>query len=102
MFVSQASVSPGGAVPSYNLKKQIEVVKNCRKVTKRDLKFNTATPALDVDPDSLVKYHAPVLVRRQSTDTYLGCYLRRSRAEVHCCLRAALNKRCILLLRLSL
>ncbi|QPC69155.1 hypothetical protein HYE67_011386 [Fusarium culmorum] len=53
MFVSQASASQGGDVHSYNLKKQIEVVKNCRTVKKGDLKFNSATPNIDVDPETL-------------------------------------------------
>ncbi|KAF5228104.1 hypothetical protein FAUST_11324 [Fusarium austroamericanum] len=53
MFVSQASASQGGDVHSYNLKKQIEVVKNCRTVKKSDLKFNSATPDVDVDPETL-------------------------------------------------
>jgi urease len=54
MFVSQAAALPSGLVHSYNLKKQIEVVKNCRKVTKHDLKFNGATPKVLVDPKTLV------------------------------------------------
>ncbi|KAI8648169.1 Urease [Fusarium keratoplasticum] len=54
MFVSQASISQEGDVHSYNLRKQIEVVKNCRTVTKNDLKYNNATPKVDVDPESLV------------------------------------------------
>ncbi|RKK10318.1 Urease [Fusarium oxysporum f. sp. cepae] len=54
MFVSQASIAQGGDVHSYNLKKQIEVVKNCRTVKKGDLKYNSATPKVDVDPETLV------------------------------------------------
>ncbi|GKU22058.1 unnamed protein product [Fusarium langsethiae] len=53
MFVSQASVSESGDVHSYNLKKQIEVVKNCRIVKKSDLMFNNATPQVEVDPNTL-------------------------------------------------
>ncbi|KAI1070645.1 hypothetical protein LB507_006639 [Fusarium sp. FIESC RH6] len=53
MFVSQASISQEGDVPSYNLKKQIEVVKHCRSVTKKDLKYNDATPNITVDPETL-------------------------------------------------
>lgn len=56
MFVSQASVSAGGDVPSYNLKKQVEVVKDCRKITKQDLKFNSATPKLEIDPTTFVSH----------------------------------------------
>lgn len=54
MFVSQASAAEGGDVSSYGLKKQVEVVKNCRTVQKQDLKFNTATPVINVDPETLV------------------------------------------------
>lgn len=61
MFVSQASVSLSGTVPSYGLNKQIEVVKNCRKITKTDLKFNSATPKLDVDPNTFVSAKHPAV-----------------------------------------
>ena len=54
MFVSQASAAKGGDVSSYGLRKQVEVVKNCRAVKKQDLKFNTATPVIEVDPETLV------------------------------------------------
>ena len=54
MFVSQASAANGGEVSSYGLRKQVEVVKNCRTVKKQDLKYNTATPIIQVDPDTLV------------------------------------------------
>ena len=54
MLVSQASAANGGDVSSYGLRKQVEVVKNCRTVRKQDLKYNTATPIIQVDPDTLV------------------------------------------------
>ncbi|KAI7763483.1 hypothetical protein LZL87_010548 [Fusarium oxysporum] len=54
MFVSQASIAQGGDVHSYNLKKQIEAVKNCRTVKKCDLKYNSATPKVEIDPETLV------------------------------------------------
>jgi urease len=50
-FVSQASVD-GGAVASYGLRKRFEPVKGCRKVTKKDMKWNDATPKMQVDPES--------------------------------------------------
>lgn len=56
MFVSKAGASENGCVSSYNLKKQIEVVKDCRSVTKHDLKFNNATPKMAVDPKTLVRH----------------------------------------------
>lgn len=54
MFVSKASIADGGDVHSYKLRKQIEVVKNCRTVSKHSLKFNSATPKVEVDPETLV------------------------------------------------
>ncbi|PPQ80155.1 hypothetical protein CVT25_001448 [Psilocybe cyanescens] len=50
-FVSQASIF-SGAVASYGLSKRIEVVRGCRKVTKKDMKWNDATPKMSVDPES--------------------------------------------------
>lgn len=54
MFVSKAGASKNGLVQSYGLRKQIEVVKNCRSVTKHDLKYNNATPKVSVNPKTLV------------------------------------------------
>lgn len=56
MFVSQAGAAKGGDVHSYHLRKQIEVVKDCRTVTKHDLKYNDATPKIEVDLKTLVCY----------------------------------------------
>jgi len=50
-FVSQLCKSEGTA-ESYGLKKRIEPVANCRKVTKRDMKLNDATPTIVVDPET--------------------------------------------------
>ena len=50
-FVSQVSLA-SGTVASYGLKKRFEAVKNCRKVTKKDMKWNDATPTMKVDPES--------------------------------------------------
>lgn len=36
----------------YGLKKRIEVVKGTRRIGKMDMKFNDATPAMHVDPES--------------------------------------------------
>lgn len=53
MFVSQASIN-NGSVESYGLAKRIEAVKNCRNISKHDLKFNGATPIMKVDPETFV------------------------------------------------
>jgi urease len=66
MFVSQASAAEGGDVSSYGLRKQVEVVKNCRKVRKQDLKFNAATPVIKVDPETLVSCSVIQIYQRGS------------------------------------
>jgi urease len=50
-FVSQASVD-SGLVASYGLQKRIEPVKACRKIGKKDMKFNGVMPKMKVDPES--------------------------------------------------
>ncbi|HZR17382.1 MAG TPA: urease subunit alpha [Verrucomicrobiae bacterium] len=50
-FVSQLCKSKGVA-RRYGLRKQIEAVSNCRKVGKRDLKWNDALPKITVDPET--------------------------------------------------
>ncbi|MCJ1483685.1 Urease [Schaereria dolodes] len=52
-FVSQASVETG-TVAAYNLKKRVEVVKNCRNIGKKDMKYNDTMPKMKVDPESYV------------------------------------------------
>jgi urease subunit alpha len=50
-FVSQGSLD-NGAVQSYGLSKRAMPVRNCRKLTKRDMKLNDATPVITVDPET--------------------------------------------------
>ncbi|KAJ7272067.1 urease [Mycena haematopus] len=50
-FVSQISIA-SGTVQSYGLSKRFEGVRNCRSVTKKDMKWNDATPKMKVDPES--------------------------------------------------
>ncbi len=50
-FVSQLCKAKGVA-KDYGLTKRIEAVKGCRKVTKRDLKWNDALPTIVVDPET--------------------------------------------------
>ena len=52
-FVSKAGVE-SGAVESYDLKKRVEVVKDCRNIGKKDMKFNDAMPRMKVDPELYV------------------------------------------------
>ena len=46
-WVSQSSVSSGVA-QGYGLSKRVEPVKNCRKISKKDMKLNDATPDVKV------------------------------------------------------
>ncbi|KAI0768097.1 urease [Trametes elegans] len=50
-FVSEVSIA-SGVIASYGLQKRFEAVRNCRKVTKKDMKWNDATPKMQVDPES--------------------------------------------------
>jgi len=50
-FVSQICKQKGIA-KGYGLRKRIEAVKGCRKVGKRDLKWNNAMPKIKVDPET--------------------------------------------------
>lgn len=51
IFVSQVSVD-NGTIDSYKLKKRVEPVKNCRNITKKDMKLNDAMPVIAVDPET--------------------------------------------------
>ncbi|KAK2736857.1 Urease [Myotisia sp. PD_48] len=53
IFVSQISVDLG-IIDSYNIKKRVEVVKNCRNIGKKDMKYNDVMPKMRVDPESYV------------------------------------------------
>jgi urease subunit alpha len=48
-FVSGTSV---GTVAGYGLAKRVEPVRGCRGLTKKHMKLNDATPAMQVDPES--------------------------------------------------
>jgi urease subunit alpha len=50
-FVSQSSLD-AGPPNTYGLNKRIEPVQNCRRVGKRDMKFNDAVPKIEVDPET--------------------------------------------------
>ena len=39
---------------SYGLRKRVEPVRGCRKVGKKDMKFNDCMPKMKVDPESYV------------------------------------------------
>lgn len=52
-FVSAASIA-SGTVATYNLRHRVEGVKNCRRIGKRDMKFNDTMPRMRVDPETYV------------------------------------------------
>lgn len=52
--MSKASVETG-TVQTYNLRKRIEVVKNCRNIGKKDMKYNELMPKMKVDPETYVR-----------------------------------------------
>lgn len=53
MFVSEASISQG-IVQTYNLRKRVEAIKNCRNIGKKDMKYNDIMPKMKVDPERYV------------------------------------------------
>ena len=50
-FISRAC-HDGGVAAKYGLAKRIEPVRGCRKLTKRDMKWNDALPKITVDPET--------------------------------------------------
>jgi urease subunit alpha len=50
-FLSQAAMS-AGLPQKLGLKKIARAVRNCRKIGKKDLLHNSATPKIDVDPET--------------------------------------------------
>jgi urease subunit alpha len=50
-FVSQLCEAQGVAA-NYGLTKRIEAVRKCRKLTKRDMRWNDALPQITVDPET--------------------------------------------------
>ncbi|MBI1841080.1 MAG: hypothetical protein HYR88_09545 [Verrucomicrobia bacterium] len=43
-----------GVGESYGLTKRMEPVSNCRDLRKKDLKWNTLTPRIEIDPETYV------------------------------------------------
>jgi urease subunit alpha len=50
-FVSKAGLE-AGIVERYGLQREVEAVKECRTITKKDMKNNDATPHIEVKPDT--------------------------------------------------
>lgn len=66
-FVSRASIE-SGTIATYKLRKRLEAVKNCRNISKKDMKYNDVMPKMKVDPESYVRIR---LVYSRST---VSCY----------------------------
>lgn len=43
---------PTNTVAAYGLRKRVEAVKGCRHIGKEDMKLNTATPRIRVNPET--------------------------------------------------
>lgn len=52
-FVSRSSLDTG-VISSYKLRKRVEVVRNCKNVGKKDMKYNDVMPKMKVDPEKFV------------------------------------------------
>jgi len=66
-FVSQISIDLG-VIASYKLLKRAEAVKGCRKVTKKDMKWNDARPKMTVNPETYAVHADGVLAVVEPAD----------------------------------
>ncbi|BEJ13359.1 hypothetical protein CspHIS471_0305330 [Cutaneotrichosporon sp. HIS471] len=51
VFVSKASID-NGTIRGYGLRKRPEAVRNCRNISKHDMKWNDYIPRMEVDPET--------------------------------------------------
>ena len=73
--MSKASVDTG-TVQTYKLRKRVEVIKNCRNIGKKDMKYNASMPKMKVDPETYVS--SSVTFDDERTDAK-GCKFRSSK-----------------------
>jgi urease len=59
-FVSGISLT-SGVIGTYNLTRRFEAVKGCRNVKKQDMKWNSSTPKMKVNPETYAVYADGVL-----------------------------------------
>ena len=88
-FVSKASVETG-TVQTYNLRKRIEVVKNCRNIGKRDMKYNELMPKMKVDPETYVSIFVIFDYKRADVKVYQP----RSSKQMELFVKRALLQKC--------
>jgi urease len=71
-FVSAASIK-SGKIAEYGLKKRVEAVKDCRRIGKKDMKWNDLMPKMKVDPEAYtVECDGVVLTAEPSERLPLG------------------------------
>jgi len=61
-FVSRAALEAGACL-GYGLAKQVEAVRGCRSIGKRDMRLNDALPRMEVDPETYEVRADGVLLR---------------------------------------
>ncbi len=72
-FVSKASVESESGVKSYGLQKRLVAVENCRSISKKDMKFNSATPKMKVDSETFqVHADGKLLTAQPLTEVPIG------------------------------
>jgi len=52
VFVSKASLHSEDGVKTYGLNKRLIPVENCRSISKKEMKYNSATPNMKIDPET--------------------------------------------------
>jgi urease len=82
-WVSRISVE-NGAVGGYGLKRRVEPVRNCRKIGKRDMKWNDAMPKMKVDPERYVSSSFVLFVTCPWTIEEKGCVANFSAPSLDC------------------
>lgn len=82
-WVSRISVE-NGAVGGYGLKRRVEPVRNCRKIGKRDMKWNDAMPKMKVDPERYVSSSFVLFVTCPRTIEEKGCVADFSAPSLDC------------------
>jgi urease subunit alpha len=61
-FVSQRAIAEGH-IGALGLKKRLNAVRRCRKITKKDMKLNDALPQMRIDPESYEVFADGTLLR---------------------------------------
>ena len=65
--MSQASIA-SGQIAQYGLKKRVEAVKGCRRIGKKDMKWNDMMPKMKVDPEAYTVECDGVVLRAEPSE----------------------------------